>query len=118
MRLLTLAALLLVAVSAHAKELTITAEYLVQRDYTISYPMPCDWDGELSNTTLFGYYGEPRVQHDITPLIVNKFGSDLLLQFSPDVAALNGEPLREVTISYPETRKRCTTGSGMDLLTK
>jgi len=116
--LIILLTTLTLSLTVHAKEIVVNASYLADQQYKIALDMPCDWDGDLNTTMLYGYYGEQKEQHPITPNSVNIFGDNLLLDLSPGVANLNGLPLVNIAVEYPETGARCKTGFGMDQLSK
>jgi hypothetical protein len=105
---------MLVGYRAFAAEIEINPEYVAQREYKITRPMPCDWNSsDLRRTTVFGYYDNstPELfQVDLQLPHMSAFGLQLNMEFTPEMWQHDGMPLKRLVVDYQPLNKQCTSG--------
>ena len=91
----------------------ITPEYLKQIDYAYSHVMACNWDKNLDNLQIFGYYGKDGVFQDVVAPERASFGGTLLLKFAPSVGThTQGGELHHISVEFGQTNQKCSAGFG------
>lgn len=114
-----IAVCLLFALPSMAEEKPLSAAFFLQQGFEVVQTMPCNWDKQLANVTIFGYYGtqdeakaHTLFQDIITPDNMEVFGLNLLIKFDPAIMthAGNNKPLYHVGIDYQVTNQSCGSG--------
>ena len=115
---LVLFLLCMVTSFAHADVKAIDAVFLKQQgSLSTVMLLPCNWNKQVDDVTLFGYYGENSdqlVQTVIQPEKMSRYEDTMNLQLTlpGDVMDLAGLPLHHIDIDYKTTNKRCSAGFG------
>jgi len=97
--------------------LVVTPEILQQNAHTATLQTPCNWDKDLGNVKVMGFYGTPEsdmMQAAIEPTAKTTVGAFLQVTINPSDYTHEQRPLHHANVVINTTGKQCEGGFGFN----